>query len=685
MNRLQFESSPYLLQHAHNPVDWYPWGDEALKRAKEEDKPILLSIGYAACHWCHVMERESFEDPRTAEFMNTHFVNIKVDREERPDLDNMYMNACQLLTGAGGWPLNVFLTPEMLPFSAGTYFPPKPGYGKPSWMEVLMYMHQVFTRERDKVEDQAARLAEHILKMDAAFVKPPIAITDEAVVTEAALRKAVNGIHQQFDPVDGGFGGAPKFPGSMTLRFLLRYAWITGDEQAMQHVHLSLQKMRQGGIYDHVGGGFARYAVDKHWMVPHFEKMLYDNALLASLYAEAFRATGVQIYADTCDEILQFAAREWLSPEGLFYAAYDADSEGVEGKFYTFGYDEFKQLAGDDADWAMEYFSITSAGNWEHTNILHTTVADAEFAEEKGWSTMQFSAMKKALTDRLYNYRANRIKPALDNKCILSWNALMCSAWAEAFKATQKEDYRAMAIRNMQGMQQYLRHPEGNGRMWHVYTPGAQGATGKITAFLEDYSAYMQSLLDLFDITGNIRYVDEAQLVRQFIRSHFSGHDGMYYFTGKDQADIPLRSAEFYDNATPSGNSMHLNNMMRLHALTGAQEFADEAHTMLANMRESFTQYGTSFGNWLMGALAAVFPYHEIVISGPEADAWRDGAFQVYLPHAVYAADAQGTSPLDICAGRFQQDTTRIFHCRDFTCSAPVSSVQDFIAAAHTL
>lgn len=674
MNQLQFETSPYLLQHAHNPVHWYPWSDEALQRAKAEDKPILVSIGYAACHWCHVMERESFEDADTAAFMNAHFINIKIDREERPDLDNIYMNACQILTGAGGWPLNVFLTPDQLPFSAGTYFPPKPGYGKPAWMEVLAYMNNVFVNERDRVEEQASKLAEHIVSMDQAFVQQITVPEGDKAFSRLDMDKAAQQMRNQFDLQDGGFGNAPKFPGTMSLKWLMRYAWYYKDADINAFVQQSLNAMHNGGIYDHVEGGFARYATDKKWMIPHFEKMLYDNALLISLYAESYRMTGNTEHKKVVDETMHFVLNQMSDAKGGFYASYDADSEGVEGKYYTFTTEELRSLLAPDQLWALSYFNCTEIGNWEHTNILHTTSASKQIAAANGWDENTFAQQLQAVRSILAEARSRKIKPGLDNKIILGWNALMCSAAAEAFKATGNETYRTRAIENLQFLNITLADAEHPDRMYHAVT----NEQVRNPAFLEDYAAFIQAAIDVYEITGEDAYLHIAKQKFDHVTKYFSGPNGMFFFTAQYQHDIPVRSAEYYDNATPSGNSMMAMNACRLFALTGAEKYNLQAREMLLNMRNSMTKYGTSFGNWLMAAFTFVEPYAEIAVSGPHANQLRDTLWQEYFPHTVMATDTNGSGAGTLLENRFDKDATRIFVCRNFACSAPVTTLQDF-------
>lgn len=680
-NKLINETSPYLLQHAHNPVDWYPWGEEALEKARTEDKPILVSIGYAACHWCHVMEHESFEDDTTAELMNKYFINIKVDREERPDLDNIYMNACQILTGAGGWPLNVFLTPELKPFNAGTYFPPKPGYGKPSWKELLMYMYQVYADDRDKVEHQANLIMEHIAKMDGAFLEKNFVLESENIFSKQQLDAAINTIQSNFDRVDGGFGSAPKFPATMTLRFLLRYAWFTNNKPILDHVILSLNKMHQGGIFDQIGGGFARYATDNKWMIPHFEKMLYDNALLCSLYAEAYRATGDNNYLQVVKDIIQYIDRECSDELGGLYAAYDADSEGVEGLYYTFTYQDLENALGDDAVWAAKVFNATSAGNWEHTNILHRDASDETTARQLDMTHEAFSAKLKLVKGKLLQYREKRIKPALDNKILLSWNALMCSAFVDAYKASGEEQFRQKAIQLVQHLTSAFKRKNTENAYWHVITNNI----AKQTAFLDDYATLIQALFDVFEITGDEAWFKQADGCMEYVIANFSATDGMFFFTEKSQTDLPSRNAEYYDNATPSGNSIMLSNFQRRSITLENTKDVERVRTMLGAMKNSLIKYPTSFGNWWLSALKQIYPSVEIAVTGPDHQVMRDRIFTHYHPHILVQNGNNAVSEFPLLQHRASDVETRIFVCHNFTCKKPVTTLQDFVSEVQTL
>ena len=677
-NHLEHENSPYLLQHAYNPVEWFPWGDEALQKAKKEDKPILVSIGYAACHWCHVMEHESFENEETALFMNTWFVNIKVDREERPDIDNIYMNACQLLTGAGGWPLNIFLTPDLLPFSGGTYFPPKPGYGKPSWMEVLMYMKTVFSNERDKVESQAIALSEHILQMDNTFISPLQDLSvDQAPFTDSELESAISTLKNNFDTIDGGFGSAPKFPGTMILQFLWRSNYFQKDADIEKQVHLSLQKMMYGGIFDQVDGGFARYTVDKKWIIPHFEKMLYDNALLIQLYAEVYMGTLNKDYLQVVLRSLDFLEREMMSEEFGFYSSFDADSEGEEGKYYTFTFSEIKALFEDDFLFVCSLYNIEETGNWEHTNILYRSIDNETLANEFSLDISEVENRIKIINTKLMNYRASRIKPGLDDKIILSWNAFTCSAFIQAYKATAITKFKDIAIKNITFLARVFDDKNAVGQLYHTYKNGI----AKHPAFIEDYAAIIQAYLDVYEITSEEKYLQRAQIHTTFVIKNFMDKEGMFYFTHKDQKDIPLRNKDFYDNATPSGNSIMVHNLIRLAILTGEKNWYDIAISMLMKLKPAILKHGSSFGNWLSAALKIVYPYAEVAVIGKDAHSLRNEMQHIYYPHLILQTDVSGNSELPLFKNRFKNEGTFIHLCRNNVCKLPVSSVGDYVLA----
>ena len=473
MNHLQHETSPYLLQHANNPVNWHAWKTAAFERAKLEDKPILVSIGYSTCHWCHVMERESFEDHEVADFMNENFVCIKVDREERPDVDQIYMEACQVMTGGGGWPLNCFLLPDRRPFYAGTYYPPMPAYNRPSWLQVLMNISHAYQHKRDTIGEQAQRLTEIIQNSGNTFTSGNKlrVVSDEQPFSDALLKNIFQNLQKQFDTASGGFGGAPKFPGTMSLNYLFAYHFYFGEKSALDHALLSLDKMAMGGIYDQLGGGFARYATDAKWLVPHFEKMLYDNALLVGVLADAYKITKKELYRETIEETLAWVKREMTSDEGGFYSAQDADSEGVEGKFYVWDKAEVEQVLNGDADLFSKFYDVTEKGNWEEKNILWRKVDFEEFSKE---ANIPVSDIKSRLAEgrkKLFEVRSRRIWPSLDDKLLLDWNALMCSAFAKAYAALGVEEYRDTAVRNLDFILKKFTQSDGL-TLFHTYKSG---------------------------------------------------------------------------------------------------------------------------------------------------------------------------------------------------------------------
>ncbi|HTJ11101.1 MAG TPA: thioredoxin domain-containing protein, partial [Dinghuibacter sp.] len=494
MNRLANETSPYLLQHAHNPVDWYPYGDEALKRAVAEDKPILVSVGYAACHWCHVMERESFEQSGVADLMNAHFINIKIDREERPDLDHIYMDALQAMTGSGGWPLNLFLTPDGRPFFGGTYFPPARAYGRLSWTETLQEVVRAFRERRSEVEGQADQLTEHLSVANAFGISRGAPGDPAALVTRNQVDTIFHTLMQQADTEAGGFGRPPKFPQTFSLQWLVRHAHFTGEQTGLNHALNSLDHLLNGGIYDQLGGGMARYSTDREWLAPHFEKMLYDNALLVTVLCEALGLTGEPRFRDAIRDVLAFAEREWLTTDGLFCSAWDADSEGVEGKYYTWSKAEIMELLGPDGDSFCRLYGVTGTGNWEGTNILHRPAGSWWYLSEADRAVMD--------TGRriLLETRGHRVPPLLDDKQLLNWNALMNRAFSQAYAVTGDEAYRTTAVRHMQAMLCHFRQGDSLG---HVFKAGRL----RYPAFLDDYAYLIQALICLQEITADTAYL----------------------------------------------------------------------------------------------------------------------------------------------------------------------------------
>jgi uncharacterized protein YyaL (SSP411 family) len=675
MNRLALESSPYLQQHAHNPVDWYPWGEEALEKARSENKPILVSIGYSTCHWCHVMERESFEDPQVADFMNEHFVNIKVDREERPDVDQVYMDAVQAMTGSGGWPLNCFLLPDGRPYYGGTYFPPRPAHSRPSWMQVLASMDDAFRNKREVVEGQAEKLMGYLQQDGMVFsvqTPGPAAETEEGQnpYGRTLLEDTYYHLRDRFDRVEGGFGGAPKFPGSMGIEFLLRYHRFTGNTEALEHAELSLAKMIQGGIYDQLGGGFARYATDRAWLVPHFEKMLYDNALLVSVLADAHQLTGKPLYRETIEETLAYVQREMTHPEGGFFSAQDADSEGVEGKFFVWEKKEVEQVLGEDAELFCRFYDVTEEGNWEEHSILHRPFSFEEFSEKNQVPLDELRQKLDRARQKLFAERSLRVAPGLDDKGLLDWNALMVSAFAKAYTALGHEPYRKTAVRALDFLlRAYRQTPEGL-RFFHTWKNGR----AKTEAFLDDYANLIAALLDVYAIDFDRSRLETARDLSLHVREHFYDEaDGFFHFAPPGQKDLVLRKKDFYDNATPSGNSTMVHNLFRLALYTGNRHREREtALRLLGALREGVKRYPNAFARYASAFFWAAFPAEERAVIGPNAHEQALSLQKTFAPNTVTMAspDADPTWPL--LADRPTDGRTVLYICRDYACQAPV-------------
>ncbi|HBR58088.1 MAG TPA: thioredoxin domain-containing protein, partial [Blastocatellia bacterium] len=564
-NKLIDETSPYLLQHAHNPVDWYRWGDAAFDKAKAEDKPVLISIGYSACHWCHVMAHESFEDETAAGLMNENFINIKVDMEERPDVDQIYMKFVQMTTGRGGWPMNVFVTPDKLPFFGGTYFPPYPNHGSPSWRQILTSVADAWDGRREQLLQSAVDILGELRRTG---------IGDSPVtsISEALSERAYHSFLNSFDAKNGGFGGAPKFPAAMAMEFLLRYHVRTGDDKALEVVETTARKMANGGIYDHIGGGFHRYSVDAVWLVPHFEKMLYDNAQLIPVYLHLFQLTGETACRNTAVETLEYVRREMLSPDGGFYSTQDADSEGVEGKFFVWTPAEIEAVLGSDEARVFNFFyDVSDSGNFEGKNILNARMARADVSDAMKISLDQLDAILDRGRPLLFAEREKRIKPFRDEKIITAWNGLMLSAFAEAGYILGNLDYVDIARRNADFLLSSLRDDEGLLRTW-------KDGQAKLNGYIEDYANLADALITLFKVSGEPTYLDEAKwLADKMITDFWDTENGGFYFTGNNHEGLILRNKDFFDNAAPSGNSVAADVMLKL-----ARLFDDEKYERLA-------------------------------------------------------------------------------------------------------
>ena len=668
-NRLIHETSPYLLQHAHNPVDWYPWGEEALSRAKREDKPILLSIGYSSCHWCHVMEKESFENEAIARLMNERFVNIKVDREERPDLDELYMNAVQVMTGSGGWPMTVFLTPDLVPFHAGTYFPPEDRMGLPGFPKILVTVSNYYHAHRREVGEMANQMKHALHQI--VHISP----SQERLHPDLLL-KAFSQIEQQFDPVNGGFGRAPKFPHSMTLSFLLRYWKETGEKEALRMVDLTLEKMADGGIYDHLGGGFHRYSVDERWLIPHFEKMLYDNALLSRTYLEAFQATQKERYIWIAEEILGYILREMRSPEGGFYSTQDADSEGREGKFYVWTRDEIKDRLGKEKGTPFcAYYGVTPQGNFEEgTSVLSLSTPLSKISELYGIPIPELKNMLEESRRLLFREREKRVKPARDEKVLTSWNGLMISSFLDGFKLTRKEAYLKGAE---EAVQFILEGAKGDGRLMRVFHQGRW----RVDGFSEDYAFFIQALIDLYETTFDLQYLKEAsrlndRMIHQFWDDQFGG----FFFTGREGEPLIARSKSPYDHAIPSANSIALFNLIRLGFLTGDHSLKEKAEQVLRLFYHYLLEQPVSFAQMLSGLSFFLHP-EEIGIIGRRKDERTQSLLKEiywsYLPNKILSLkDPEETIEGDwipFVKERPIAEVPTAFLCRDFTCFPPVT------------
>ncbi len=669
-NRLAQETSPYLLQHAHNPVDWYPWGEEAFARARAEGKPVLLSVGYSACHWCHVMERESFENEQIAALMNENFVSIKVDREERPDVDQIYMGAVQALTGRGGWPMTVFLTPEGEPFYGGTYYPPEDRQGMPGFPRVLQAVADAYRNRRNELAGQASRLLE--------YVRENAGVPQAAgEPTPALLDHAAQQLKQQYDAEFGGFGGAPKFPPAMTLEFLLRYWKRRGDAQALAMVEHTLRQMAAGGMYDQLGGGFHRYSVDRYWLVPHFEKMLYDNALLARIYLLAYQATGKAEYRRVCEETIDWVLRELTDPRGGFYSTLDADSEGEEGKFYVWTPDEVQAALGQEAAHRfMSIYDVTPGGNFEGKNILHLARSLAEAARGYGMSEEELSAELAESRAKLLAARANRVRPGMDDKVLTAWNGLMLRALAEAARVLDRADYRIAAERNAEFVLIDLRRGERLLRSW-------KGGRARLDAYLEDYAAYADGLIALYQATFEPRWLNEARgLADQILARFWDDEQGAFFDTAADHERLIVRPRDAFDNATPAGNSLAAEVLQRLALFTGEARYAERARQAIAPLAEIAARYPNGFGRLLCAVDFQLAEPKEVVIVGYPGDpATREllhVTFDSYRPHLVVAGaapddpEAAAATPLLDSRGLLAGRATA-YVCEGFVCQAPTA------------
>ena len=671
-NKLIGETSPYLLQHAHNPVNWFPWGDEALNMAKKENKPILVSIGYSACHWCHVMEKESFEDEETAGLMNEHFVNIKIDREERPDLDHIYMDAVQAMTGSGGWPLNVFLTPDAKPFYGGTYFPPKRAFNRPSWQEVLVGVTEAFTQRRNEIDAQAENLTEHLVQANAFGISTP---GDANFFTKEKAEEAFINIMKNADKEWGGFGRAPKFPQSFVIQYLLRYHYVTGNKEALDQALLSIDKMINGGIYDQVGGGFARYSTDAEWLAPHFEKMLYDNALLLSVISEAYQITNNKRYKEIIEETIDFVQRELMHEQKGFYSALDADSEGEEGKFYVWSYDEVKRSLKDDSEIFSDFFDIKIGGNWEGRSILWKKKYEEEYSEEKNIPLEKLQKIIDEGKKNLLEKRAERIRPQTDDKILLGWNALMNTALSKAFAATGNENYRQLAIDNMQFLLNKF-SKNNTAEFYHSW----KNDIVKQPAFLDDYAFLIQALIHLQETTGNTDYLEKAKSITGYVIENFNEKStGFFFYTNQNQADVVIRKKEVYDGAQPSGNAVMADNLYRLGLYFDKSEWREQSNQIISSLGNAIVRYPTSFGVWANLLLEIYSGTNEIAIIADNPQRILSQILTKYIPYKIIMSSKAPGNAFPLLSGKVSLGETTLYLCRNYSCEKPVSTVEALI------
>lgn len=675
-NLLIKETSPYLLQHAYNPVEWHPWGEEALQLAIQEDKPILVSIGYAACHWCHVMERESFEDLATAKIMNENFINIKIDREERPDLDHIYMDAVQAMTGSGGWPLNVFLTPDKKPFYGGTYFPPEPMHNRASWKDVLLGIAKGFKENRDQIDAQAHTLTQHLLSSNG-FGKQDA--TAAASLSRADMDAAVSVLLINADAVWGGFGGAPKFPQTASIRFLLRYHYFNPTHKSsLEHALVCLDKMIAGGIYDQLGGGFSRYSTDVQWLAPHFEKMLYDNALLVTTLSEAYQLTKNQSYKITIDETLAFVERELMDSDGGFYSALDADSEGVEGKFYTWSAQEINDVLKNDAPVFTAYYGITENGNWEHTNILHTPASASIVAQKFQLSEIEFLQIIAKCKSVLMGERSKRIRPQTDDKQLLGWNALMNTAFSKAYAATGNKNYLIRAQQNMAHLMDHFKNSNEDG-WFHTYKNG----TAKTPAFLDDYAYLIEALIQLQTVSGDLHWLEKAGHITDYVNDHFvEPGTGFYFYTHDAQTDVILRKKEVYDGATPSGNAVMANNLLILGVAYGNDKYLSLSKQTCLSLLPAILKHPGSFGVW-----ASVVQFHlqgtrELTLLGSGVLAYLEAALPLFRPNLILNISENWLTTISAISDKIIDNQEVTFQlCENYTCQLhTLSDFDSFLA-----
>lgn len=682
-NKLIHEKSPYLLQHAYNPVDWYPWCDEAFEKAKKEDKPIFLSIGYSTCHWCHVMEKESFEDEEIAKLMNETFVSIKVDREERPDIDGVYMSVCQMITGSGGWPLTIVMTPDKKPFFTGTYFPKYNRFGRIGMLELIPKLNDIWKNRKEEVLKSAEEITQALNQVSLKYA--------DEVIDESIFEKAFDEYTRRFDSEYGGFGNAPKFPTPHNLLFLLRYYKRTKDLKALAMVERTLTEMRKGGIYDHVGFGFARYSADRYWLVLHFEKMLYDNALLLMAYSEAYQITKNKFYKSTAEEIIEYVLRDMTHPEGGFYSAEDADSEGEEGKFYLWTEVEIRQLLpSDEADFIIKIFNVETNGNWYDeargirtgNNILHLKKTYKELAEEFSISENEFTGKLESIRKKMFEWREKRIHPHKDDKILTDWNSLMISALVKASLALSKKEFWEAALSADSFMKKYLYK---NDKLLHRFREGESAIDGN----LADYAFFIQSQLDLFEATSEPQYLDYASKMNEILYAKFlDKNSGGYFFTSTDSEQLIVRQKEIYDGAIPSGNSVQLLNLARLYKITGESKFNELFEIQIKAFAAEIKKMPSVFAQFLIGLDFQSDKSIEIIIASEDKalteQALKEISSLYYPSKIIIQLNAQNFKSLSDRIPYLKnypiENDLKIYLCKNYVCEQPANRIEDIIS-----
>ncbi len=687
-NALVHETSPYLLQHAHNPVDWQAWNPDALQMAKDLDKPILLSIGYSACHWCHVMERESFEDETTARFMNEHFVNIKLDREERPDLDHIYMDAVQAIAGNGGWPLNVFLTTDLKPFYGGTYFPPQPLHQRPSWMQVLTHFSRLWKEKRQEIEAQAEKLTGYLNHQQDSYLKPvPIAaeiFTSGAMETKERrdqCRNMVDLVMKNADRESGGFGHAPKFPQFFTLQFLFQHHYFTGSKEALDQGLLSLDKMLQGGIYDQIGGGLCRYSTDNHWLAPHFEKMLYDNAFLLDVLCDAWLITQDKKYETFVHQVISFLELEMISDGGGFYSALDADSEGEEGRYYVWDKKEVVEVLGEDAELICRYFDVTEKGNWDGRNILRCLKGSHEFLAGENITEEAFSLVLDSSIQKLLDRRATRVKPSLDDKIILSWNAMMLKAVARAALLFKNDRFKEIAKDNFDFIASVF-YDAAEHSLLHTHKQGIS----RIPAFLDDYAYLIEACFSLYELEMDKKFLDVSIGLTQTVLREFSTKgSALLYYTPAESKDVLLRKMEMYDGATSSSNAVMAGNLNKLSVYTENPDWKKRATDMVNSMEPFLLKFPTSFATWAKWYQQFSFGFMEIAVVGDDYLSTISKIATEYLPDRILLGARDSREDIPLLKNKPKSDSTLIFLCQNQVCLEPSTNMEQFLLLKKSL